>query len=205
MTTTTQTLNNFPTLGTSPLALVGCDINMYVYSARWLYPIKRYIDSDHILPSRTRFNDLPGNAFVIKASAANWNPKLKLPNGDTLPKFFQLLCTAGRQNNSWGGYVPRLSYNLGFISKEEWENQQHYRSGGFVASKEDHLDLIFKDTDSDYTVIPRMSINRGSAFLLGDIQRIALAQQYLLKLFKIGFNLHYDEATNRWLEQGICI
>jgi len=187
---------NFPTIGMSTQALVGADLDVYFYNSTWTTPIKKYLEADHILPTKIRLDELPGNALVVK-SLSGWyrNSQATHNNRYVFPLSYQLFFTGGQCDPGYS-YVPRIMQYLSFETKENWDKYTRAYYSGYIKVPEP----IFKDTDSLDTVTPRLSFSNCPRFSVEDLQSMQLGLQYLLKLFKIVFNLQYDETTNKWIE-----
>ncbi len=209
MTTINPTVN-FPTVGMSPQALVGADLDVYFYNSRWVAPIKKYLEADHILPTVVRLNELPGNALIVKSSSGWYRRVSSIKNNQcALPSHYQLFFTSGpspsttaqgrhtRFNRNYTWCNPRITQYLSFETKELWNKYDRVHYSGFATKL---AEPVFKDTDPQDMLIPRLSFTSCPEFSIEDLQSMSLGVQYLLKLFQVAFNLQYDEATSKWVD-----
>ena len=192
MNKTLNNINDAPTLGTSPVALVGTDINIYFYSGRWLELLQRHIEASRILPSSQRLRDLPENAMIVKpvlggyrnynymracraASFSSVSPLM----GEHFPMGYQIFFTGESYKAPWGGYVvtPRhLACLLSFETKHEQEFYNQDKNthptnkgrgdqlywGKCVKCFRDSTQSIFTEDDADNTMVPRIESGRIS-------------------------------------------
>ena len=179
------------TIGTTPKTLVGEDVNLYVISSRKLSRLGDYLDSSQILSSKIAVQNLPEDAIVIKD--ISWRGWTGAPAKDypDVPLFLRVFFTGVEVETIWGGWA---AHKQGYYFTLNSPRGPKYagclgRPNGEVGPES--IGIL------QPSIAP---VNFSNNFMtLEDMQIVGISFQYLLKLFQIAYNIHYDEATIRWL------
>ena len=197
----------FPLVGVSPLATVGCDINVFFHNGTWLGKLRHYIARNRLLPSSLRMCDLPQEAMVVKAHSRY------LTEGPvSMPRYHTLAFTSKTaEHNRFGGgwgyqWTPRLLCYLCFQSKKEWERGTEVHYGEFLArnhqTRNNRLmpSPRFQESDPEWTLFPTLTFSQCPGLSLDDLTSIQVGVESLLKLYQLSFQIQYDASTEEWIQ-----
>ena len=191
---------SLPTVGISPEALIGRDINMHFYSQRWLGSLKQYIDEDRIIPTRIPLCHLPESATTIKSVGTY---RVGISECATIPASYSMYMTSDRRAPTFRSYLPRLQFYMELRSKSTWREDWHHSYGnrGTPLSNTPEPKDIFKDSDPEWAVFPTISFSSSPLISLDTIRDMQIGVEYILRLMQIALHVQYDEGTLRWMER----